>query len=427
MLLAAQEVQSIVRGRHVGDLDVVLDAGSRDLLCGLHADIVLGSSRHVDVNVLHAPALFTRNELHAVLVGIGLAVHRVLGAHLEDVVELFAGDAVRIMDVAVGTCEVGDLGAELGGLLHDAPADVAVAGDRQALALDGVALVLQDFLQIVDCAVAGGFRTDQGAAVAHALAGQNAVLPNALQAAILTEQVADLATAHAHITGGNVDVRPDVAVQSGHEALAETHDFCVGLAGGIEVGAALTAADGQAGQAVLEGLLKAQELNDALVHVLLETKTALVGADSTVELATPAAVGVPLTVIIAPHHAEGEHTLRLDHTTQQIDLLVLGVLLDHRLQRGQNLFDGLDELRLIAMLGSNVLQNACQISIHIKFLLKFVPQTYEMCVTQTTHTLPIPIITLFRVFHKGLSHNSASQNHKTFPPLFVQFGESRPA
>ena len=149
VLLRTQKVQSVVRGRHVGDFDVVLDAGSRDLLCGLHADVVLGRSRHVDVNVLHAPALLARNEFHAVLVGIGLAVHRVLRAHLEDVVELFADNAIRIMDVAVRSCKVGDLGTELSGLLHDAPADIAVAGDRQTLALDGVVLVLQDFLQIV--------------------------------------------------------------------------------------------------------------------------------------------------------------------------------------------------------------------------------------------------------------------------------------
>ena len=149
VLLRTQKVQSVVRGRHVGDFDVVLDAGSRDLLCGLHADVVLGRSRHVDVNVLHAPALLARNELDAELISIRLAVHRILRTHLEDVVELFTGDAIRIMDVAVRSGKVCDLRAELGGLLHDAPADVAIAGDRDALALDGVVLVLQDFLQII--------------------------------------------------------------------------------------------------------------------------------------------------------------------------------------------------------------------------------------------------------------------------------------
>ena len=224
--------------------------------------------------------------------------------------------------------------------------------------------MLQHFLQVVHSAVAGGLGTDQGTAVAQALAGEHAVLPHALQAAVLAVQIADLAAAHAHITGGDVDVGPDVAVQSGHKALAETHDLGVGLAGGIEVGTALGAADGQAGQAVLEGLLKAQELDDALIHVLLETQAALVGADSAVELAAPAAVGMPLAGIIAPHHAECEHTLGLHHAAQQVHLLILGVLLDHRLQRGQDLLNSLYELRLVAMLGSDALQNVCQILIH---------------------------------------------------------------
>ena len=92
-------------------------------------------------------------------------------------------------------------------------------------------------------------------------------------------QVADLTAAHAHVAGGNVDVGPDVAVQGGHEALAEPHDLGVGLAGGIKVGAALAAADGQAGQGVLEDLLEAQELDDAGIHVGLEAQAALVGAD----------------------------------------------------------------------------------------------------------------------------------------------------
>ena len=57
----------------------------------------------------------------------------------------------------------------------------------------------------------------------------------------------------------------DVTVQLGHEALAEGHDLPVALALGVEVAAALAAADGQAGQAVLEHLLKAQELEDGQV------------------------------------------------------------------------------------------------------------------------------------------------------------------
>ena len=80
-----------------------------------------------------------------------------------------------------------------------------------------------------------------------------------------------------------------------------------------------------------------------------------------------AACGVFDGIVI---NAEGEHTLGLDHAVQQVDLLILGVLLDDRLQRGQDLLDGLHELGLVAMLGSDVLQNAGQISIHNSCLLK---------------------------------------------------------
>ena len=268
------------------------------------------------------------------------------------------------MDIAVGTREVGDLCTEHRSLLHDAPAHVAVAGNGNALALDGVVLVLQDFLEIVDSAVAGCFRTDQGAAVAHALAGENAVLPDALQAAVLTIQVADLAAANAHVTSGNVDVGPDVTVQSRHEALAETLDFCVGLASGIEVGAALCAAHGKAGQGVLEGLLEAEELDNAFIDVLLEAKTALVRADGAVELAAPAAVGVIFALVVHPADTEREHTLGLDHSLQQVDLLVFRMCVHDRGDGRQNFLYGLNKFRLASVGCFDIIDDTGYICVH---------------------------------------------------------------
>ena len=98
---------------------------------------------------------------------------------------------------------------------------------------------------IVDSAEAGSLGTDQGAAVAEALAGEDAVLVSAANALILAEQIADFAAAYADIAGGNVNAGTDVAIELGHEGLAETHDFCVALAVGIEIGTALAAAHGQ--------------------------------------------------------------------------------------------------------------------------------------------------------------------------------------
>ena len=85
----------------------------------------------------------------------------------------------------------------------------------------------------------------QGAAVGQPFAGQNALIAVG-QLLILAEQVADLPGSHADVAGRHVGVRADVAVQLAHEALAEGHNFPVGLALGIEIRAALAATDGQA-------------------------------------------------------------------------------------------------------------------------------------------------------------------------------------
>ena len=82
----------------------------------------------------------------------------------------FAADAIRIVDVAIGAGEIGDLAAELVDLLHDAPANIAVAGHSDAQALDALAVVLEDFAQIIDSAEAGRLGTEDGAAGAD-LAG----------------------------------------------------------------------------------------------------------------------------------------------------------------------------------------------------------------------------------------------------------------
>ena len=63
------------------------------------------------------------------------------------------------------------------------------------------------------------------------------------------------------------------------KALAEAHNLSVGLALRVEVGAALAAAHGQRGKAVLEDLLEAQELDDAQVDGRMQAQAALVGSD----------------------------------------------------------------------------------------------------------------------------------------------------
>ncbi|MNR62374.1 hypothetical protein D3C85_1843780 [compost metagenome] len=64
---------------------------------------------------------------------------------------------------------------------------------------------------------------------------------------VLSEHVADLPRANTNISGRDIRVRTNVAVQLSHKALGKSHDLPVRLAFGIEIGTAFSAADRQAG------------------------------------------------------------------------------------------------------------------------------------------------------------------------------------
>ena len=149
----------------------------------------------------------------------------------------------------------------------------------------------------------------------------------------------------------------------GHKALAEPHDLAVGLALGVEVGAALAAAHGQGGEGILEDLLKAQEFDDGQVHVVTEAQAALVGADGGVELDTIATVDLDLALIVHPGHPEHNNALGLHNAADDVLLLVAGVGLHHRNQGLQHFVDGLQELGLLGVAGGQILINAVQVSI----------------------------------------------------------------
>lgn len=46
---------------------------------------------------------------------------------------------------------------------------------------------------------------------------------------VLAEEITDFTAADTHITCGNVDAGSDMTAELGHEALAEIHDFLIGL------------------------------------------------------------------------------------------------------------------------------------------------------------------------------------------------------
>ena len=211
--------------------------------------------------------------------------------------------------------------------------------------IDRVAHPLQHVLQEIDRAIAGRLGANQTAAVFQPLAGQHAgeLVGDAL---VLAEHVADLARADADVASRHVDIGADMAIELGHEGLAEPHHLVIGLALGVEVGAALAAAHGQAGQAVLEGLLEGEELEHAFGDAGVEADAALVRADGIVVLHAPAALHADIALVVLPADAEADHPVGLGDAAQDLVLVILLLVLDEVEDVLRNFLNRLHELGL---------------------------------------------------------------------------------
>ena len=196
---------------------------------------------------------------------------------------------MRVVDEPVRIGGGDDGGAELVQLLDGVEGDVAGAGDDRGLAGDLVPAGRQHVLQEVDGPVAGRLGPHQAAAERQPLAGEDAGEAVG-QPHVLAEQEADLARADTDVARGHVGILADVAVQLAHHRVTEAHHLVGAASARAEVRAALRTPHRQTGQAVLQDLLEAQELQHALGHRRMKPEAALVGADGVVELHAPGAV-----------------------------------------------------------------------------------------------------------------------------------------
>ncbi|MNS70152.1 hypothetical protein D3C72_1034920 [compost metagenome] len=308
---------------------------------------VLGGAGQGDVH-RHVPRALAGFVLQAELPGIGVqaAAQVILDVHQRH--QLLMREAGFVDDRAVRIRDRDDTGAQRHGLLDGVLRHVARARHGHAQAVKRLAHALEHFFREIHGAVAGGFGADQAAAEGQALAGEDAG-GRVRQLLHHAGHEADFTRAHADVAGRDIGVGAEVAVQLGHQRLAEAHHFAVGLALGIEVRAALAAAHGQRGQRILEGLLEAQELQHRQVHGRVEAHAALVRADRRAVLHAEGAVDLYLVAVIGPGHAELDHALGLDQALEQGLVGVARIALDERPERHHHFLHGLEEFRLIGV------------------------------------------------------------------------------
>ena len=235
--------------------------------------------------------------------------------------------------------------------------DIARSGHHADLARQRIAAGLEHLFGEEHQAVARGLAAHQRAPPVRTLAGEHAGLVAIGDALVLPEQIADFARADADVTGRHVGELADVAIQLGHEALAEAHHFTIRLALGVEVRAALGAADGHAGQRILEDLFEPQELDDAEVHRRMKAQAALVGPQRAVEVDAKAAIDLHRPLVVLPGHAEDELPLRLADTLDDLLFGVLRMLAQHGAERFGDFAHGLVEFGFAAIAADDIVDD----------------------------------------------------------------------
>jgi len=143
--------------------------------------------------------------------------------------------------------------------------------------------------------------------------------------------------------------------------LTEGHDFLIGFADGIKIGAAFGTAHGKTGQTVLEGLFETQELTNGFVDAGGETDAAFVRSDGRVELNTHRSGDLNLAEVIGPSDAELDGPLGFDDSFHDGILFDIGFFIDQTIHRSEKLFDRLKEFRLITVAFGNCCEYFLQV------------------------------------------------------------------
>ena len=341
-------VHSVSVAAHVRNFGNQGNLVGDQLLCIFQTEFVLGSARHGDIHFLF-PRLLASEESSALEL-VGERSHNVVvaGTQFQHVVDLFLVEAFRIVNITVRTGNGHNLGTQLGSFGNSTPSHITETGDGYGLALDVHVVSLQHVFYEVNSTETGSFGTQDGTTPASTLAGQNAGVFTT-QFLVHAVHVTDFAAANTYIASGNVGFRSDVFLEFHHESLAETHDFIVGTTFCVEVGTTLATAHRQCGQAVLECLFEAQELEGIQTYGGVETQTAFVRSNRVVELYTVTGVDLDFALVVNPFYTESEDTVRFNHTFDNLVLFILGMCFHIILDGIQHFLYSLEEQRFVRM------------------------------------------------------------------------------
>ena len=302
--------------RHVGSFWYSKYAVCYQCFSIVTVDFILSGRRKSDV-CFFIPWTSTCYILATVFFCIFTDTSAIEVLQFHDVIQFFAVDTVRIIDVTVRVGHGNYFSTQLNQFFYSILCYVSWTRYQTSLTLDVDVTSFQHFQQEIDVTVTCSFRTDKWTTKFTAFTSQHTA-EFASQFFVHTEHVTYFTAAYTYITGRNVSFRTDVAPQFQHECLAETHYFCIWLTAWREVRSTFTTTHRKSSQWVLEGLFECQELQNSQVYRAVETDTAFVRADSVVVLYTVTHVGLDVTFVVHPSDAELVYAIWNTQTFNQV-------------------------------------------------------------------------------------------------------------
>ena len=231
----------------------------------------------------------------------------------------------------------------MGSFRSSSPSYISETGNCHRLTLDVYTLGLQHLVDEIQSAETRSLRTNQRTAKLQSFTRKGSCKFTG-QFLIHAEHIAYFTSAYTDVTRRYIHIRTQMTPQFQNKRLAETHDFRITLPARGEIRATFATAHRQRGQRILEGLLKAQELQDGQIDGGMETNTAFIRTNGVVELHTIPQVGLHLAFIVYPCHTESKDTVGLHQTLDNLGFLKLRMLVVDILYRKKHFTHGLQIL-----------------------------------------------------------------------------------
>lgn len=112
--------------------------------------------------------------------------------------------------------------------------------------------------------------------------------------------------------------------------MAEAHYLAIGFTLGVEAGPTFGRPQGQSGQAVFEGLFKAEKFQYAQVEIPVESQASFVGANGIIELHPVSPVCSDIALVVMSAHAKAYNSVGLCHPLQNLSFTIFRMLFNKR-------------------------------------------------------------------------------------------------